>query len=182
MHDEDRQLLRLTHRGDDRAARELWSRLGGLLRAYAGSIVPHAADDIVQRALCRMMERKANEIAAVADVRAWLVTLTRREAISFKRSERRDRARASERGGVASRTGADASDEVVAALAALPRVLREVVTLKHASGMTFEQIADAMNVNRHTVAWRYARGIDRMKRSLDTQTGVQDAEVTHAAR
>jgi RNA polymerase sigma-70 factor (ECF subfamily) len=182
MQEEDRQLLRLTHRGDDRAARELWSRLGGLLRAYARSVAPHAADDIVQRALCRMMERKPPEIAAVVDVRAWLITLTRHEAISLKRSERRERARTQERLAPTGDLRGEQADEAAAALAALPRVLREVVTLRHASGMTFEQIAEALNVNRHTVAWRYARGIDRLKRAFEVGGMVDEKKVAHASR
>jgi RNA polymerase sigma-70 factor (ECF subfamily) len=185
-HADDRNLLRLTHRGDDRAARELWARWGGLLRSYARSIVPHAADDIVQRALCRMMQRRSGEIAAVVDVRAWLVTLTRHEAISYRRAERREQARAAK---PRPTSHADPSDTgvVQAALASLPRVLREVVTLKHASGMTFEQMAEVLGANRHTVAWRYSRGIELLRHRLGASGGCEpsvsdSSEVVHAAR
>lgn len=186
-HADDRQLLRLTHRGDDRAARELWARWGGLLRSYARAIVPYAADDIVQRALCRMMQRRAGEIASVVDVRAWLVTLTRHEAISYRRTERREQARAATPR--PSSPSQDRSDTGVmhAALASLPRMFREVVTLKHASGMTFEQMAEVLGANRHTVAWRYSRGIELLRHRLGavdaSEPRVSDSsEVVHAAR
>lgn len=181
-HADDRILLRLTHRGDDHAARELWARWGGLLRSYARSIVPHAADDVVQRTLCRMMECRGGEIAAVVDVRAWLVTLTRREAITYRRSERRARVRDAQPRPIPSPARRSEASELDVAMASLPRMLREVVTLKHASGMTFEQITDALGANRHTVAWRYSRGLELLRRRMGVTAVSEPIEVVHAAR
>jgi RNA polymerase sigma-70 factor (ECF subfamily) len=181
-HADDRNLLRLTHRGDDHAARELWARWGGLLRSYARSIVPHAADDVVQRTLCRMMECRAGEIAAVEDVRAWLVTLTRREAITYQRAERRERTRTARPRPISASARRSETSELEVAMASLPRMLREVVVLKHASGMTFEQIADALGANRHTVAWRYSRGLELLRRVLCLTDLSEPSEVVHAAR
>lgn len=176
---DDRSILLATHRGDDAAARALWSRFSGRLLAYAAAVAPGAADDVVQRVFCTILERPAAELAAVRDVAAWLIALTRREAITWLRRERRERAR---RAAALPRTPAvPAGDaDLAAAVAALPRPLREVLALRHGAGLSLEQAAAALNANRNTVAWRYARALERLRAQLSPDRALP--EVTHAPR
>lgn len=170
----ERNLLVLTCRGDDRAARELWSAFAGRLLAYAGAIVPSAKEDVVQRVFCRVLEHPERELAAVRDPLAWLVTQTRREALNVLRAERRERARRSRADLAGPREAGTAPVDVGAAVEGLPRPLREVIVLRHTTGMSFDAISGATGVNRNTVAWRYNRGLELLRQLLG---GVDRSEV-----
>ena len=179
MTTDDRSILLATHRGDDAAARALWSRFSGRLLSYAAAVAPGAADDVVQRVFCTVLEQPAAQLAAVRDVTAWLVALTRREAITWLRRERRERARRAAAAPVP--LPAPAGDpDLTAAVASLPRALREVLVLRHGAGLSLEQAAAALNANRNTVAWRYARAVERLRAQLNPDRAP--TEVSHASR
>ena len=88
----DHQLLLGTHKGHEPSARLLWERLGVRLVAYAHVLLrdPQAAEDAVQGAFLRVISARRAQIDAVGDPVAWLVTLTRREAVTQLRAHRRD--------------------------------------------------------------------------------------------
>lgn len=181
MSERDRQLLLDVHRGDDDAARLLWVAYAGMLRSYAASISPAAADDVVQRAFCRILERPRAELSAVRDVPGWLVTVARREAIGWLRGERRELAL--RRGRLpCSPVTRGLDPELEDALHELPRQLREVVVLRHVVGLSLERAAVAIGVNRNTLAWRYARAIERLRLQLRTGDVEGEREVSDAAR
>jgi len=171
---DDRQLLIRTRDGHEPAARLLWERHAPRLIAYARSILPPSLspEDTVQSVFCRVVALDRAAIGAVQDVPAWLTSLVRREALNAVRAARRERARVERAGAIArsalreeggSGTGAapgvgnaPATHEALhRALESLPRRLREVVTLKHVCGLTFDQTAHALSVPRGTAAARY---------------------------
>lgn len=49
------------------------------------------------------------------------------------------------------------------ALAALPEIHREVITLKVWGGLTFEQIGDALEIPSNTAASRYRYGLEQLR-------------------
>lgn len=57
-------------------------------------------------------------------------------------------------------------DELAAALGELPPEQRAVVHLKLWEGLTFEQIADALNIPLNTAASRYRYGLDKLRSRL----------------
>ena len=98
MHDDDRQMLIRTRRGDQAAARSLWHRHAPRLVAYAATIIRGTgtrddAEDTVQAVFCRVMALDPREVGAVTDPGAWLAQLTRRTALNWIRGKRRERAR-----------------------------------------------------------------------------------------
>lgn len=179
MHDDDRQLLIRTRRGDQTAARTLWHRHAPRLIAYAASVIRgtgtrHDAEDTVQAVFCRVMALDAREVDAVLDPGAWLARLTRRAALNWVRAARRERARVARAAGgpraargAAKRPGASGEhDATGAAVDALPARLREVVVLRHVAGLTFDQIEAATGVNRNTAAARYRAALERLRSAL----------------
>jgi RNA polymerase sigma-70 factor (ECF subfamily) len=178
----DAQLLVAMHKGDETAARELWARHAAALVAYARSVLRWSgqADDAVQAVFCRVLELDRGTLAGVADGRAWLVSLVRREALNQLRSLRRERARRRAASRVeathdASRAGG-ADEALERAVDALPRRLREVVVLRHRSGLSFDQMAEALGLNRNTAAGRYRRAMVELRSMLG---GVSAAEAEH---
>jgi RNA polymerase sigma-70 factor, ECF subfamily len=68
----------------------------------------------------------------------------------------------------------DLSRLVAAAMAALPEEQREVVILKEYQGLTFPEIADALDVPLSTVKTRLYRGLGQLRVRLERQ-GVRGA-------
>lgn len=167
-------LLLGTRRGDQSAARALWQSHAPRLTAYARSIIrrraaDHDAEDIIQSVFCRILTLSEDDLGAVRDTGAWLAQLTRRAALNWLRTHRRDAARRERIAAGARRSPAASADPVLAdAIDALPARQREVVILKHIAGLTFDQIELATGLNRNTAAARYRAAIAALRESLDS--------------
>lgn len=162
---EDRALLLAFHRGSDAAARALWTRHAGALRAYARVLVGEAeADDVVQAVFLGILQMRRSTLRDVRCPPAWLCTLTRRAALNDRRTAGR-RARR-EGGAVAARPVEREREDVGALLEGVPDECREAVVLRHAYGFTLERLAEALGVSRTTAAARYSRGL-AMARAVD---------------
>ncbi len=179
----DRELLLAVSRGSDGAARELWARHAGRLRAFLRSLLPAGgpvdADDVLQQTFCRILETSPATLRAVQDVPAWLFQVARHIAFNSGRSEKREKARRKTLFGKASRAGGQtqagkpqvldgsAHDESLSrALGSLMPDMRDVVLLKHVAGLTFDQIAMATHTNRNTAASRYRTALGLLEAAL----------------
>lgn len=169
------------HRGDQAAARELWSRLGGRLTALAASILRHSpgaslGPDVVQGVFLKVLKLPARDAKSIVDVTAWLTTLVRREAIDARRKLSRGAARELASGGVADvagNVGADA--ELLRAIDALDEHQRELIQLKHVAGLTFDQIALVLEANRETLASRYRVALQRLREIMSERVSAERA-------
>lgn len=146
----------------------LWARHASRLLAFARAIVgPHDADDAVQAVFCGLLDLPRKRLSEIRDVPSFLAASTRRAALNLLRSTRRERER--RRAGRSPVAGSTATveNDLTAALDALPRRQREVVVLKHVAGLTFDQIAVALNLPRDTAASRYRAAIAALRRVLE---------------
>lgn len=176
---DDRQLLLATHAGDEPAARAFWVRFAPGLIAYAEAILPPglSGEDVVQTAMCSVLAQKRRVLARVENVPAWLTRLVRNTALNSLRAARRERARSKTIGmarrGEQRRTASPAggAHELKEAVGALPRRLRETVVLRHVGGLTFDQMALALEINRNTVAARYRAALVRLREMLGREPG-----------
>src|SRR5262249_49146088 len=118
MNADDRKLLQATHRGHEASARLLWRLHAPRLIAHARAIVrePGAAEDVVQAVMCRILELPRARITAVHEVAAFLAASTRREALNYLRSRRREAARRRPAPTAPVSPGPGATPEVSAAL------------------------------------------------------------------
>jgi RNA polymerase sigma factor (sigma-70 family) len=191
MDRDDRQLLIDTHRGHEQSARALWNLHAPRLLQYLRAILPCAADaeDIVQAVFCRIFQLPAAQIGQVLDPAAWLTKLARHAALNHLRAVRRRRSHL-ESGPPADRRGpgspsaqtpstASPDAELRAAIDSLPRRLREIVVLKHVGGLTFDQIAIALSVNRNTAAARHRAALDLLRRNLSSDAATQAGGTHH---
>lgn len=171
------------HRGDQAAARELWSRLGGRLTALAATMLRHSpgaslGPDVVQGVFLRVLKLSSREIKAVADVAAWLTTLVRREAIDTRRKLSRSSARDAASTTHATFTSDATGDaELLSAIDALDEHQRELIQLKHVAGLTFDQIALVLDENRDTLASRYRVALQRLREIMSERQSVMRAGV-----
>lgn len=163
---DERTLLLRTRRGDEASARELWARLAPRLLAYARGLVGQAGDDAVQEAFCAILQRPVRELKRVEEPGAWMARLVRNAAINAVRTESRERARRT--GHTPASPGQPrVDDDTRRAMDELDPDARELLLLKHAAGLTFDQIALTLGLNRSTAASRYRSARDELSRLLE---------------
>lgn len=182
---DDRTLLLRMHAGDEASARLLWSRWGSRVRSYAlvlsGS--PDQAEDVAQEVFLKVMALTKREVGDIRQVGAWLLRVARNELYNQVRGEgrlrRRQRAageesarRTSENAGGDDGCGSSGVVRVSLGdlglkLSQLPGEQREVLVMKHVACLTFDQMADALDEPRSTVASRYRSALGALQALLE---------------
>lgn len=178
----DHELLDRTHRGDPDAALALWSRFGPRMIALGCAVLRErdtlTAQDVVQGVFLRLLTLDRKTICEVNDVPAWLSRLTRNAALNHIRenSRRRARVQRATEGKVIwekPTTSESFPPDLQAAVDELPEEQRDTIVLKHVAGLTFDQMAHALEENRNTVASRYRAAVAALRRLIgeDAQDG-----------
>ncbi|MDX2146431.1 MAG: RNA polymerase sigma factor [Planctomycetota bacterium] len=172
MGESDGQLLVRISRGDEAAARELWAMHGPRLLGLARLLLQDRgraqdAADVVQGVLCSILTTPRSRLGEVREAWPWLVACTRNACLNAMRGEarRHEREKAPKVDRSATNdavAGLDQEGEMLlsSALAILAADDREVVVLRLAAGLTFDQLALSLGENRNTVASRYRRALE----------------------
>ncbi len=182
---DDRTLLLRMHAGDEASARLLWSRWGSRVRSYAlvlsGS--PDRAEDVAQEVFLKVMALTKREVGDIRQVGAWLLRVARNELYNQVRGEGRLRRRQRAAGEESARRVGDGGGgddcggsggavrvslgDLGLKLAQLPGDQREVLVMKHVACLTFDQMADALDEPRSTVASRYRSALGALQALLE---------------
>jgi RNA polymerase sigma-70 factor (ECF subfamily) len=138
-----------------------------LARQFVGSRAD--AEDVVQEAFVRFWRSRSG----VAEPAAYLFACVKRCALDWQRSRRRRSAREEQAARPETESlfvGAAEHDERRAALEAalreLPQEQAEVVVMKIWGGLTFSQIATALEVPTNTTASRYRYALAKLREVL----------------
>jgi RNA polymerase sigma-70 factor (ECF subfamily) len=144
----------------------VYDRYGASLHRVLCAMLGSAADaeDALQEVFARLAEGRAQ---GVRDLKAYLFTAARNEALSVLRRRRRDALFATCLPGLI-RPAKPVEEEVreaglVALLQRLPPEQREVVALKVFEQMTFAEIALLVKAPPNTVAARYRYAIRKLR-------------------
>jgi len=168
---DDRKLLIRTSRGHGASARLLWDFYAPRLIAYARTLLAAQgaqdyAEDVVQIAMCKVLQVRRSKLREIQAVGPWLYTIVRTTALNHMRGERRERKRRVH-AKVQTSMGPPTSYEMVRrAVEKLPSDEAEVVSLRHVGCLTFEQISEVLAIPRSTAASRHARALDRLRKYL----------------
>jgi RNA polymerase sigma-70 factor (ECF subfamily) len=182
----DPDVVRL-RRGDLNALSELIARYQNRLYRYLLRIVrqPAEAEDLFQQTWLRVVE-KIRSFDASRNFDAWLFTLARNLAIDHLRRIRPQRASTSRSptAGIAKpwRTGfrkdhtpldhalaAERRTEISEAMAGLPMIYREVLTLRFEDEMKIEEIAQVTAVPVSTAKSRLRRSLEQLRDALEAR-------------
>ena len=155
--------------------RRLYDEHAQALYAFLLNLTRDEADtrDLLQDLFVKLA-RNPESLAGVRDERAFLIRLAHNAAIDLmRRRGTRDKTREQFAAETIS-PFAPASDPdkqtfraaVADALAGLPAEQRAVVHLKLWEGLTFEQIAGALDIPLNTAASRYRYGLDKLRERL----------------
>lgn len=155
--------------------RRLYDEHAGALYAFLLNLTRDEADtrDLLQNVFVKLA-RDPELLNGVRDERAFLIRLAHNAAIDLiRRRGTRDKTREQFAAEIIS-PFAPASDPdeqtfraaLAEALTELPAEQRVVVHLKLWDGLTFEQIADALDIPLNTAASRYRYGLDKLRERL----------------
>ncbi len=173
--------LRRARAGSERATRDLWAACAPGLRAYLHTSLvgrdpnpADTADDLLQQVFLSIYTTPVARIRAVRDPAAWLTRCARNAAINHTRTTTRAHARTervtrdarADHAAHADTSPSSSPGELAAAVAALALDHREVLILRHAAGLTFDQIAAATDTPRSTIATRHAAALRALHESL----------------
>ena len=166
----ERELRGLLAQGDAAALEVLWHDHAEPLYAYLLAMLRsrHDAQDALQDTFVQVA-RKPKRVALARNLRAYLYRMARNAAVDQMRKRTRHAALAQSLGddwlAPTERPGTDRGrgEALVAAMARLPTEQRVVLTLKVYQEMTFEEIAEAMDISPHTAASRYRYGLKKLK-------------------
>jgi RNA polymerase sigma-70 factor (ECF subfamily) len=160
-------------RGPD--LRRLYDEHAGPLYAFLLNLTRDEADtrDLLQDVFVKLA-RDENLLDGVRDERAFLIRLAHNAAIDLirrrgTRDKTRDRFVAEIISPFAPTSDPDEQTfraALAGALTELPAEQRAVVHLKLWEGLTFEQIADALDIPLNTAASRYRYGLDKLRERL----------------
>lgn len=169
------------------AAEELWRtfapRMLGVARGLLGAQRAHLAPDIVQRVMLDVLRLPAARIQSVRDVGAFLAVATRNATFNMVRGENREVTRireAARRAHVEQRQDVvwETNRELADALAALSEEHRELIVLRHFVGLSFDELAEAMDEARSTLSSRYAKAKELLRERLElAASGESGAKV-----
>ncbi len=185
---DERKLLVRTARGHGPSARLLWDLYAPRLIGFARSLLASQgaqehAEDVVQIALCKVMQVPTHRLKKVEAVGPWLFQVVRTSALNHMRGERREMKRRVH-ALPAKELGPPSSYALLRqAVESLPSDEAEVVTLRHAGGLTFDQVAEVLAIPRSTAASRYSRAIDRLRETLtESEAPLKFVEGTRYAK
>ena len=172
----DVDLVRRARDGDETAYHEMVDRYAADLYRLAFSLVGNAADaeDVLQETLLGAF-RHVRNFQERSSVRTWLSRILVRQAARCHRSRARHKTVSlhglpdTSQALVTDKTASGEPDtrmDVVAMLAALSPMHREVIVLRELEGMSYEEISDVLAVPRGTVESRLFRARQVLKERL----------------
>ena len=177
MEEADYSLLHLAKAGDRSAFSQLVERWYSRVHAVSQSRLSHCvdADDATQEVFVRCY-LGLNELRDDSRFPGWLRGIANHICMDFQRSRYREkRLKESmewmERTNVVQEVSAELErveerQEVLSAIATLPESHREVVLLHYYSNMTYDQMAEWLQVARATIQDRLAQSRSRLRTHL----------------
>ena len=148
---------------------KIFDEMGAEVLGYLRTIVydDHYAEDVLQNVfirLTRAMQTKKN----IINMRAYVYTIARNEAfrcLEQKKRQKQESLILLEPKQESAITPAE-SMALQEALDALPTKQREVLYLKIYGRLTFEEIADCLQISLNTAASRYRYALEKMRKFL----------------
>lgn len=178
----DGELLARLAAGDRAALAELYDRFGALVYGVAVRVVrnPSIAQEVTQEVFLWVWSNAGTFDRSRGSERAWLTTMAHRRAVDVVRSEQASRSRHTR---VEQATVQRPFDEVAeavqtrseerevrAALDTLTPIQRQAVELAYYQGLTYRQVAQALDLPVGTVKTRIRDGLRRLSAELGRVT------------
>ena len=175
--DTDQELMSRLGEGDQVALASLYKRYNSVLYSVARRIMGESAsaEEVLQDTFFQLWQKAAQFDSAFGSLIGWLLTIVRRRAISrVRRGHDRfyseplgDNVMGRHHAGSTVLEQQIARELVRAALAGLPKVQLEAITLAYFDGMTCEEITSHTQAPLGTIKGRLRSALKAMKGTLD---------------
>jgi RNA polymerase sigma-70 factor (ECF subfamily) len=175
-------------KGDPEALGALLERYQNRLYRYLLRMVrePASAEDLFQQTWLRVAER-VRHFDAQRSFEPWLFTVARNLAIDYLRryrpesldeplpsgEPREERIASAGESALDRVISEERAEQLADALQVLPAMYREVLTLRFEEEMKLEEIAEVLDAPLSTVKTRLRRGLEEMRKKLETQGGAE---------
>ncbi|MBM7781609.1 ECF RNA polymerase sigma factor SigK [Arthrobacter tumbae] len=177
-------LLTQVGRGDERAFTSLYgftsARIFGLVRRII--VDPAISEEVTQEVFLQVWNKAAEFSPALGSPIAWLMTLAHRRAVDRIRSEQAHRNRLTRWSTsevltpfdnvMESVLARDESQAVQAAFGTLTEKQRQAIEMAYYKGLTYAQVAEALEAPLGTVKARIRDGLGRLKDALEPYSSL----------
>lgn len=169
----DATLVALSADGDQEAFSRLITRYAPAMRAYAKRFNPNSADDVVQDSLV-IAWKKIDQVTNPAAIKSWLMSLTARKALDYKRREKNHQALEQSPEPITSAPGpaseaiaAEVSSSLEQAITQLSQGQRQVWLLREFGGLSYQEIAHELGLSATAVRGRLARAREILVEAME---------------
>ena len=159
---------------DPSALEIIYDQMGAELYKYILSILCSEvkAEEVMQNLFVAIAKRRLH-IARANNLTGYIFAMARNQAVDFLRSEPVHEKHFEDyeniialKDNIAERPHNDELREITRVLLSLPEEQREVINMKIFQGMTFKDIAKALDISPNTVASRYRYGMEKLRNKL----------------
>jgi RNA polymerase sigma-70 factor (ECF subfamily) len=166
--------------GEEPALGEVYDQYSSFVHALAQRVIGdrRAAEDVSQEVFLHLWEHPEAFDPGRGSMRTWLGTLTHRRAVEHVRSEEARRRRAQREASRRPTTVPDVdeiatalvtAERVRAALNVLPPEQRKCIHLAYFGGLTYRQVAEALEIPEGTGKSRLRLGLRRIAEELEAE-------------
>lgn len=166
------QIQNLIRQNDPSALDLIYDTFGTRLYRYVLVLLGNetASEDVLQNMFVSLAKTR-ERLAQVDNLAGYLFAMARNLALNVRRGQGRREENIEEYADILTTEAndpeaADDRDQILKALLELPMEQREVVTMKCWQNMTFEEIAQALQVSLNTAASRYRYALEKLRNQL----------------
>lgn len=171
---DDKILMTQWNQGDPRALRRIYDKYKHRLVTLAAALLfdKTAAEDVVHDLFARLLEKR-QQIRIAANLKSYLTCGVANGARNINRKQAHIRARSLDAEATDPQSAhpppelfvsqQEENRKLTAALSQLPYEQREVILLRHYSGLRFKAIADLQETSINTVQGRYRYGMEKLR-------------------
>ncbi|MCH5249957.1 MAG: sigma-70 family RNA polymerase sigma factor [Lachnospiraceae bacterium] len=164
--------------GDKQALQEIYEAYIGLIYAIILDVLRNkeSAEDVTSDFFIKLWD-KADYYKSGGGHKAWMSAIARNMAIDYLRKYRKEEAtellddiESEEFSGKTVEHDSPVEREVIAdvsikeALSGLKEKERQIINMKILGEMTFQEIAEVLNIPLGTVTWRYRNAVNKLRR------------------
>ena len=151
----------------DQWMENVFDEYGGLVLNYIKTIVgdAHQAEDVMQNVFVKLWKI---EVFTISNIKAYIITAARNEALTYIRKRSKTHIPSIVKDCQLFSRGEDPLRKmcIEEALLQLPQEQREIVFLKIYAQLTFQKIADTLNIPLNTASSRYRYAMEKLSQIL----------------
>lgn len=184
MSQQDWMLMHRVASGEEAAIAELYDRFGSLVYKVARQLMPTRAEaeDAVQEVFIRLWQTADRYDPRRARLVTWVMLLSRRHLIDrMRRSAVRPSTTTYDAGQPASSHGPaphdrsaaeDRNERLLAAIAELPELQREVIERAYLQGFTLREVSEQLETPIGTIKSALSRGLNKLREQAQADWAV----------